>query len=143
MSLELSGWHPKPIKFEPPSDEEVETFLAAVEATTLPPASKWWWRNHASTEHKCRVYQAYIFALDALYYGWAESPQHTAGLLDRQDIIQFTKLVEHKFSKELLATASKLLCLRERFMFAATLHKAFTKENVLCPKKPPEPLPPL
>lgn len=135
MSIELSGWHPKPVKFEPPSDEDLTTFEAAVEASTLSTASKWWWKQHLQTDHKCRVYEAYKFALDALYYGWAESPQHTAALLDRQDIIQFNKLVEHQFSKELVSTAGKLLCLRERYMFAATLHKAFNKESVLCPAK--------
>lgn len=127
--MDFKGWHPRPVKFEPPSPEAEEAFLELVDSSSIEGFGKWLWHKKAEMSHADRVKEAFEFCVQQLHANVVETPENITGLITKTDIIQFNKLVEHKFSQEHLKTACQLLCLRERYMFACAFHKSFLKET--------------
>lgn len=128
--MDYKGWHPRPVKFEPPSKEDLTSFLEAVENnSTLSASSKWWWNYYGSQDHNTRCKEAFEYCLEMLYLNKVINPEHITGLLPQIFITQFNRLVEHQFSKEHIKTACHIMCLRERYMFACAFHKSFQIET--------------
>lgn len=127
--MDFKGWHPRSVKFEPPTQEAEEAFLEFVEKSSLEGFGKWLWNKRCDMSHADRVKEAFIFCTEQLHANNVETPENITGLLTKSDIIQFNKLVEHQFPREHLKTACQILCLRERYMFACAFHKSFLREK--------------
>jgi len=127
MTPYFQGWHPKNVKFEPASQEEKNAFHRFWEPYSQKYASSYvFWSIIMCNTHKLNVSESFKYILDSI--AKIENPEHMTAMMTQAEIREFKILHMLCAPKEILATASKLLCLRERYMFASAFLKSL-QEN--------------
>lgn len=123
----FQGWHPKNVKFEPASEAEKDAFIKFWE----PHAQKYsgsyaFWTITMCNRHRLNVSEAVKHILD--FADKIENPEHMSAMMTQAEIREFKILHLLCAPREILVTASKLLCLRERYMFASAFLKSLQEK---------------